>query len=251
MVNNFVVLGIPRSGTTHVCDKLTENLNVFMSQTALYEPFNPKALPVTSSLMGNIFDQGDIVGRLARYGYREQGAEYCGYKAFPFQISNFNILEQHKSRIIIVLRKNIWKVMGSMLVGAQRQDFRTTSTTDKFTFDINDSFTRANFLTSWHNITSAYWLLENTFRNSPHFLDIMYFEDFTKQGTYDRVNEYFKYDYNFISDYSDDHHPSIYYNNWDEFVYVVKDWTAKCKRHYDALPEYVMEHILDETENTP
>ena len=247
MANKFVVMGLPRSGTTHFCDKLTENLDVFMSQISLYEPFNPRGLPVTSALLGNMFDQYDVITRLTRYGTEQQGASYVGFKTFPFQMQDWNAIERHGSSVIIILRKNIWKVVGSMLTGAARGDYRTTSKTDKFTFDPSDPMIRTNFLTTWHNITAAYWHCENTFKNRYKHVETIYFEDMIQNGVYSKVNEYFNYDYDFSSpDYDDSHHPSIYYKNWGEFVVTAKEWMDKSKPHYASLPDYVMEHIENE-----
>lgn len=243
MNKNFIIVGTPRSGTTFLCDILSQLQGVWMPRYPNYEPFNPTVLmKVSVDLNSDIFDHDAIVKKFISMKNQKQ-CEYFGFKTFTGFHSDFKqLIRDNDLDVVIMLRKDFWKVVGSKLVAIDNGNYIGTSKRFKpFVFDKSIREKR-RIKTFFNHLCRAYWLLENRM-NDLKIIDKVYFEDLIIDPVRPKINEYFNRELKFDTGYNDNDSIYSYVSNFDELKSYLLEDVKKFKIHYGALPEYLLEQL--------
>ena len=244
---NFVVTGTPRSGTTFFCNYLRNYPQIWFprfSNNDNVEPFNPVNLPVVSnSLNVAMFDQ-DLVMQKLFERKATSGLEYFGFKTFlSFHGNMLSLIEHNQLDVFVVLRKNIWMVMGSLLLAHDNQNYQGSSKRfSKFHYDGSAKEER-QILTMFHTLCRDYWYSENIWCNHPRFVEKIYFEDLIKpNASFEKLNCYFDQEINFLANYTDES-VSKYFENFDQVQQIVMKNVYKAPQHFLMLPDYISKEL--------
>lgn len=238
---NFVVLGIPRSGTKFFCKTLSDCPNIWLpSWNDTYEPFNLKKIAYTSEIFNHhFFDQDAIVKKLINSKHKQE-KEYVGFKTFLIWHRDFqNIVTDNNLKIIIMIRKDFWKVFGSFLLAIDNNDYSGSSKIFMpFKFEITNREKR-RIIDTFNNFCYQYWQLENVYSKHKNFIDKIYFEDLLHRDSFSNINDYFNREIIFNSTYSDKDSYSSYFDNFDVLKDFIKTHCKSAPKHYNNLPEYL------------
>jgi hypothetical protein len=241
---NFIILGTPRSGTTFFCETLNSRSNIWIPEFTNSEPFNPTNIVQISNIFkSNIFDQDSIIQKMIAIKEKKE-IEYFGFKTFISWHNDISsIIDKNELAIFLVLRKNIWKVLTSMLVAIDNKDFQGSSKRfDPFYYDGSNREQRRIF-TMFNSICRDYWWSENVFHNHPNLIEKIYLEDLTEENlSFQKINDYFKTEIQFTANYVED---SIgeYVANFDDLKQFILEKVHLSKYHYSALPDYIMKEL--------
>ena len=238
---NFVVLGIPRSGTKFFCKTLSQQPNIWLpSWNETYEPFNLKKISQTSEVFNShFFDHDKIVKKLINSKHKKD-KEYAGFKTFLVWHRDFrHIVDSNNLQIIIMIRRNFWKVFGSFLLAIDNNDYSGSSKEfEPFTFE-STSREKRRIIDSFNNFCYQYWQLENVYSNHPNFIEKIYFEDLLTTKSYSSLNNYFNNEITFDTTYSDQDTYSSYFQNFDELKNFISNHCKSAPKHYNSLPDYM------------
>jgi len=242
---NFVVLGIPRSGTKFFCKSLNERPNIWVpSWNSTYEPFNLKRIEHSSEIFkSHLFDHNNIVKKLIS-AKKDQQKAYMGFKTFLIWHRDFkDVIEQNQLRIIIVIRKNFWKVFGSFLMSIENADY--TGSSKRFSPFLFCPSNRENrrIIDIFNNFCYQYWQLENDYSSHKNLIDKIYFEDFTQSTKFEKLNDYFDDRIHFQNDYNDLDSVKTYFANFEQLKSFVVEHCRSAPKHYGALPDYFLENL--------
>lgn len=240
MNKNFIVVGTPRSGTTFVCDVLSKFDDIWIPKFPNYEPFNPNVLiKLSQSINDHAFDHDSIIKNFISFK-SDKNAEYFGFKTFLSFHSNIrDLVKDNDLDVILILRKDFWKVVGSMLIAIDNNDYIGTSKKYKpYKFEITKREVR-RVITFFNHLCRTYWELENSFFNESTVIDKIYFEDLIENPNRPALEKYFERTIEFNHGYNDDDSIYSYIENFDEMRDFILSEVKKYKIHYSALPDYI------------
>lgn len=230
----FVVLGLPRSGTTFLCRILDQFHDV--SFPILYEPFHANHVgPISNHYNVSALDYNGLINKLPCN-------QYMGFKTFPFyhldildMISNYNLF------VIGILRKNIWKSIGSLLAAIENSNnFNASSKPIKYCY--NHSRLEEHFIvnTVHRYLTSIYFIEKNFHQN------VIYYEDFVNRDySNDVLNTFFNRQITIRTDYDDSHHSSQYFVDFEPVKKVVLKHLDKNVITYEKIPSWALDNLYN------
>jgi hypothetical protein len=242
---NFVVLGLPRSGTKFFCKTLSEQSNIWIpSWNNTYEPFNLKKISTSSEIFdSHLYDHDLIVKKLIN-AKKEKQKEFMGFKTFLVWHRDFKeIVDKNNLQIIILIRKNFWKVFGSFLLAIDNSDYTGSSTKFSPFLFIPSNRENRRIIDIFNNFCFQYWQLENVYSFHKNFIDKIYFEDLLKSKKFDKIDTYFKNKITFQTEYRDEFDLQKYFANFDEIKKFIVDHCKTAPKHYNKLPSYFLENI--------
>ena len=230
----FVVLGLPRSGTTFLCKTLDQFKDV--SFPISYEPFHVNDISGMANYYNvSVLDYDSLIDKLPPN-------KYMGFKTFPFyhldildMISNYNLF------VIGMLRKNIWKSLGSLLAAIENSDdFNNSSKPMKYCY--NNSRLEQNFII----ITLHRYLTNIDFIEKNFHQNVIYYEDFVNQDySNDVLNTFFNRQITIRTDYDDSHHPSQYFVDFEPVKKLVLDHLDKNIITYEKIPSWALDNLYN------
>jgi hypothetical protein len=241
---NFIILGTPRSGTTFFCETLNQQSNIWIPEFTNSEPFNPaNVIQISSTIQTNLFDQNAIIEKLIDTK-NKRNVEYFGFKTFLSWHNDISsVIDRHQLSIFLILRKNIWKVLASMLIAIDNKDFQGSSKRfEPFYYDGSNREQRRIF-TIFNNLCRDYWWSENVFHNHANLIEKIYLEDLIENNiSFEKVNNYFKKEIQFSANYTED---SIdeYVKNFEELKKFILEKVHLSKYHFSALPTYILQEL--------
>ena len=244
MSKNFIIVGTPRSGTTFVCDVLNGFDDIWIPKYPNYEPFNPNVLKkVSLTAKHNAFDHDTIVKKFI--GHKSnKGAEYFGFKTFLSFHSNLReLIKDNDLDVIILLRKDIWKVIGSMMIAIDNNDYIGSSKKYQPYIFEKTSREKRRILTFFNQTCRVYWELENTFSKDLNILDKFYFEDLIENNRRPSIESYFEREIVFDHKYDNNDDISKYISNFQEMKDFILEEVSQYQQHYSALPDYISQHL--------
>jgi hypothetical protein len=244
MNKNFIIVGTPRSGTTFVCDVLSQQEGIWLPKYPNYEPFNPSILKrVSKDVKTHVFDQDSIIKKFINYKSK-MNSEYFGFKTFTgFHSDLKELIRNNNLDVIIILRKDIWKVIGSMMVAIDNNDYTGSSKKHKpFIFETTFREKR-RIRTFFNRMCRTYWELENSFQTNLNIVDKIYFEDLVSNPIRPKLNHYFDRELAFDTKYDDKDDLYRYVENFDEMKKFILDEVKDFSVHYSALPEYILKEL--------
>lgn len=245
MNKNFIIVGTPRSGTTFLCDVLNSFDDIWIPKYPNYEPFNPNVLKkVSLTVNNNAFDQDAIIKKFISYKPNKK-ATYFGFKTFLSFHSNLkDLIRDNNLDVIIILRKDIWKVIGSMMIAIDHNDYLGSSKKhEPFVFEKTSREIR-RIQVFFNQICRVYWELENIFSKDLNIVDKFYFEDLIENNKRPLLNEYFQRDILFDHGYNDNDDMSKYVVNFQEMKNFILEEINQYQIHYSSLPEYIRKSFL-------
>jgi hypothetical protein len=247
MINtkNFIIFGTPRSGTTFFCKTLNSEKNIWIPEFTNFEPFNPQIIPTTSTkFKTHMFDHSAVMQKLIN-AKEERNKEYLGIKSFvSYHADVTRLIENNQLAIFIMMRKNIWKVLGSLLVAIDNSDFVGSSKRFiPFKFE-NTNRERRRIFGMFDRLCRYYWWSENILSKHNNFIEQIFFEDLVNAGTvqFSGVNNFFNKEILFSANYTEDDLEK-YFQNFDEFKSVILERVNSAPYHYSALPEYILKEL--------
>ena len=239
----FGVLGLPRSCTTYLCRTLDDNLNIFIPKMNQYEPINWNNLEPSSLLFKNIFEPIEVLKKIKIQGDKE-GAKFTGVKLLPHNLQ-YDLVRNSKISTIVILRKNIWKVIGSTLIAARDNNWSSTSKiADPVYYNMNNPFNKALLKKFFNELVNWIYYCEKKVALSDKHVCTLYFEDFIINNKVDAINNYFSYEYFFNASYDDSHHAGEYILNIEELGKFIEHFVNSAKEHFSNLPDWALESIL-------
>jgi hypothetical protein len=241
---NFVVLGIPRSGTKFFCNTLSQISKIWIPPFRSFEPFNLKQISYSSQFFqSHLYDHDAIVKKMIDMKHH-QNKEYMGFKTFLIWHRDFkNIIENNQLDVFIVLRKNFWKTFGSFLLAIENSNYDGSSTRfEAFTFRRSNREDR-RIIDYFNNFSFQYWQLENEYSFHKNFIHKVYLEDLSDSVRYSKINDYFDHDIIFNSGYNDSHDMSKYFTNFEELKEFISQYCKSARLHYSALPDYIVQQL--------
>lgn len=244
MNKNFVIVGTPRSGTTLVCDVLNQFEDIWIPEFPNYEPFNPHNLPrLTEAMRNNSFDQDLIVKKFISHKYKKN-VDYFGFKTFlSFHSDLKNLIKDNNLDVILILRKDIWKVMGSMLIAIDHNDYIGSSKKHHPFVFVESKREVRRIMTFFNQLCRSYWELENLFTNGFSVIEKLYFEDIITDTIPNNLNLYFGKEIIFNHNYNNEAGHSSYIENFEELQNFIMQEIKNHHIHYSALPEYVINQL--------
>lgn len=243
-IKNFLVTGTPRSSTTWFCHTLNSHGRIWMPEFTNYEPFNPHNIHQTADKFKvSLFDQLGFMDTIVNYA-SQKDIDYLGIKTFISyhnDISSF--IRQYNFSIFVLIRKDIWKVLGSLCVAVDNKDFLGSSKRfQPYMFENNHRENR-RLITIFDRICLNYWYAENYFAKHENFIEKVYMEDIIKgKSSYLRINNFFNQHINLSNDYDDDD-ADVYFKNFDEIKKFFIDYCKSAPHHYSSLPDYVKQNL--------
>ena len=244
MNKNFIIVGTPRSGTTFVCDVLAQEQDIWIPKYPNYEPFNPAVSKrVSRDVKTHVFDQDAIVKKFINYKTKLD-SKYFGFKTFPsFHSDLKDLIRNNDLDVIIVLRKDIWKVIGSMMIAVDNEDYIGSSKKhEPFVFEPTHREKR-RIRTFFNQTCRSYWELENSFQQNLKIIDKIYFEDLINDPIRPNLNIYFERELKFEAGYDDSDDMCRYVKNFDEMKNFILEEVKGFQTHYSALPEYITRQL--------
>ncbi len=244
IIKNFLITGTPRSCTTWFCRTLNSYDGIWIPEFTNYEPFNPHGIPkATNKLKVSLFDQAAVIDTIKKEAEKKD-VEYLGIKTFNSYHHNISdLIDTYDFSIFLLLRKNIWKVLGSLLVAVDNKNFEGSSKRFEPFFFENSNREKRRILTIFDRICLNYWLAENYFSNHKNFIEKIYMEDIINgQISSEKINNFFAKNIDLSNNYKEDD-ISFYYKNFDEFKNYIVDYCKLSHHHYSALPDYILEEL--------
>jgi hypothetical protein len=247
MINtkNFIIFGTPRSGTTFFCKTLNLEKNIWIPEFKNFEPFNPQITPTASNkFKTHMFDHNAVMQKLIN-AKKDQKKEYLGIKSFVSYHSDVsNLIEHNQLAIFIMMRKNIWKVLGSLLVSIDNSDFAGSSKRYKPFYFENNNREKHRIFGIFDRFCRYYWYSENVLSKHKNFVEQIFFEDLIDKNNlqFDGVNNFFNKKISFSANYIEDDLEK-YFQNFDEFKSVILERVNSSPYHYSALPEYILKEF--------
>jgi len=244
MNKNFVIVGTPRSGTTFVCDVLNEFDDIWIPEFPNYEPFNPHNLHrLANSMKNNSFDQDSIIKKFISVKSKKN-VDYFGFKTFlSFHSDLKNLIKDNDLDVILILRKDIWKVIGSMLIAIDHNDYIGSSKKhDPFIFVESKREVR-RIMTFFNQLCRTYWELENLFAKDSNIIEKLYFEDIVNNNIANNLDTYFNKKIIFDHNYNDTDDINSYIGNFEELQSLIMEEVKKNHTHYSALPSYIVNQL--------
>ncbi len=243
--NKFFILGLPRSGTTAIAHTLNDTQNIYMysskkvdgivdNESYLFEPF-----ALANSKV--VLDWKNKLNYTIEPNFKEN---YNGFKVIlGDQVNIRSLVNDFQYRPLIVIRKDIWKVIFSKIAAsyATHEDTGAIGTYLKSSRTSKADFTK--FLPTVQRLEfflgtfiKAIYELENE-TNMLDPIDTIYFEDFTKPNTtYDKINNYFQKEIVFNLNYNDD------FNLIDEYLSESK-WTNNQYKYLSSRIDSMIERF--------
>lgn len=241
---NFIILGTPRSGTTFFCNTLNSYSNIWIPEFPNSEPFNPSIISQTSNIFkSNMFDHNAIIRKMISFK-EKNGHEYFGFKTFlSWHTDISSIINENELSIFLMLRRDIWKVLTSLLIAIDNKKFGGSSKRfEPFYYDGSNRERRRIFVI-FQNLCRDYWWSENVGHHHASLIEKIYLEDIIgKDISFKKINDYFKKEISFSVNYTED---SIekYITNFDDLKTFILEEVHCSKYHYSALPEYILKEL--------
>ena len=214
----FIVTGVPRSGTTFVCKKISELHTVHMDLKPGYEPFGPD---------GGVLDEEIYLRRLVQ----DNPNKIVGLKTWW---GESYLLSQHMKSYdpIVVLRKDIHKVFLSYVIMMRKGfDENHSSRNRPGVESIEHTDYSLRYLA--HSVLKSYYYTEKM----THLFKL-YFEDLSKDNP--RLDDYFEAKLDLDPGYKEtdltDYHPDP-----QRYLDVLKS-TALSMDH-KKFPDYIREKM--------
>jgi hypothetical protein len=209
-----------------------------------YEPFNPHNLyGLTELIKNNAFDQDRIIKKFIS-AKSKKNVDYFGFKTFLSYHSDLkNLIKDNNLDVILILRKDIWKVIGSMLVAIDHNDYIGSSKKhDPFIFVESKREVR-RIMTFFKQLCRVYWELENLFAKESNVIEKLYFEDIVNNNISNNLDTYFNKKIIFDHNYNNDDNISSYIGNFEELQSLIMEEVKKNHTHYSALPSYIVNQL--------
>lgn len=261
--NKFFILGLPRSGTTAVAKTLNSYDNVHMHSTKKVEGvvdnesylFEPFALANSKVVL-------DWRHKLQYTIEPKFKKDYNGFKIIlGDQVNIRSLAQDFNYRPLIVIRKDIWKVIFSKIAAsyATHEETGAIGTYLQSSRTANADFTKFRptvprlefFLGTF--IKAIYELENETYILDP--IDIIYFEDFIKPDTtYNKINKYFEKEITFNLNYNDEFDVINEYLSeagWtsNQYKYLASRIDAMIERYSikedPKIPEWLKETLIN------
>jgi hypothetical protein len=245
MSKKFVILGTARSGTTFFAESLRQHSGIWVPKFPNCEPFNPFNMELAVKKYGiHVYDQDAVFQSIVREG-EGFGFKYVGFKSFvTFHPDLLGLIERNDLDIFIVLRRDIWKILGSLLIAIDNTDFTGSSTKYKPYFYDQSPREARRVLTFFNELCKAIWWMESVFSKHKRLIHKFYLEDVGHSPvSFTPITEYFSL--KIILDYQYDTNMGLehYIENPEDFQLLIRDWCKKMPEHYSALPDYVREQL--------
>lgn len=240
MSKNFIVVGTPRSGTTFFCRTLDQYPDIWIPGFGNYEPFNPHSLNIAAEKFNQcIYDQNSAVQKMIR-SKKRYSAEYFGFKTFLTWHNNFlDLIEYNNLDVFVVLRKDIWKVLGSLLIAIDNSDYSGSSKNYQPFYFSDTNREKRRIISYFFELCKSYWYCEKVLSDHRMFVDKIYLEDFDKKDvSITSIDEYFQRPILFNTNYHQDDYTK-YYQNFEEFKSFILDHVHSAKEHYLEMPNYI------------
>jgi hypothetical protein len=240
MSNNFIVVGTPRSGTTFFCRTLDQYPDIWIPGFGNYEPFNPHGLDLSSKRLNQcLYNQNSAVQKMIK-AKKKYEAEYFGFKTFITWHNDFlNLVEYNNLDIFVVLRKDIWKVLGSLLIAIDNGDYSGSSKNYEPFYFSDTNREKRRIISYFFELCKSYWYCEKVLTNHATFVDKIYLEDFDKKDVVIKsINNYFQKNILFNTDFKEDDYEK-YYKNFEEFRTFILEYVYSAKEHYSEMPDYI------------
>jgi len=245
MNKNFIIVGTPRSGTTFICDVLSQQEGIWIPNYSNYEPFNPVVLKIVSrNIKTHAFDQDAVIKKFINYKSKIN-SEYFGFKT---TFTNFHsdlreLIKKNNLDVIIILRKDIWKVIGSMMVAIDNDDYIGSSKKhEPFVFE-SEFREKRRIEVFFNQLCRSYWEIENSFQRDLKIIDKIYFEDLIIDPVRPKLNEYFNRNLIFDTGYNDSDQIDTYIKNFQEMKDFILKEAKSFPSHYSALPDYIKKEL--------
>jgi hypothetical protein len=239
-MKSFIVVGNPRSGTTVIAKHLAQLPNVTMPALPHFELFNTWSNLPTSCLVNHpIFDQSGVVAELI--SQQQSNTKYFGFKTLAYNCPELSkIIQDNQLDVIVVLRKNIWKVLGSALITLDHHEYsKSGKTFEPYQLILsNREITRIRSL--FHKILATYWLLENF---NIEIVDKIYFEDLLLDPVRPKINAYFDQEVRFDLHYDDSDDISKYFAKFQQIKKLLLKDRDQYPNYFSVLPDYIKQHF--------
>lgn len=244
---NFVVTGTPRSGTTFFCNTLAGHADIWIprfSDLDNAEPFNPiNTIEVSNALQLPMFDHNFVVQKLIEL-QQQNRTEFLGFKTFLAYHNNMlSLIEQTQLDVIVLLRKNIWLALASLLLAQDNKDYNGSSKRfHAYTYDGSNREQRRIF-TMFYSLCKDYWFSENVWHGHSRLIEKIYFEDLIKpNATFAKINAYFGRNITFEANYQDDG-IETYFTNFNQVKAMILHRVHQSQFHFQALPDYLLKEL--------
>jgi hypothetical protein len=244
IIKNFLITGTPRSSSTWFCKTLNSYDRIWMPEFKNYEPFNPHIIrETTNALKVNLYDQNAFMDKIIEAAVKRE-VDYLGVKSFPNYHTDLSLfLNDYDVAIIVLIRKDIWKVLGSLFIAVDNKNFLGSSKRFKpYFWDKSPRETR-RLVEVFHRQCKNYWYAENYFSNHKNFVDKIYMEDIVKgKSSFKNIDNYFGKRIEFESDYTEDD-LSKYFENFEEIKKFIVELCKSAPFNYSVLPSYILEQL--------
>lgn len=236
-MKRFVILGIPRSGTKFLCNTLDKYSDI--SFPVRHEPFTHLG---NAGVVSDYYDTStlDVDGVISKFPTNQ----YSGFKVFPgtppYDIKR--IIKQYDMKVIGLIRRDGWKVLGSNMVATQQVDFGISSKMlpQRYYYSQDNMFE----LTHMMRVIDHYLMSVYTINQTADIL--LHFEELIEDGyTKRHLNSYFKRRIEFNSGYDDSHDYSHYFENFDVVKKAVLKYVDKNIKKYDIVPSWALDNLYN------
>lgn len=236
-------MGTPRSGTTFFCKTLTKFDNILIPDVPFYELFNPWALPKISNLIElDLWNQDKVIEKFVNYK-NETNKKYFGFKTFPVfhHLDLESLVNNNDLDIIIVLRRDIWKIIGSQMIAIDNNDYSGSSLHYRPYQFQNTEREKKRVLAHFLQLTKCFWYNETIFANHKNFIEKIYLEDLSDQiCSFEKINNYFDRQISFETGYNDNNDLTQYISNIEELKSFIRSYVKESMHHFKVLPEYLL-----------
>lgn len=251
-MNRFVVTGTPRSATTFFCSVLKKHYGISMVpeakgnksplDTELFPPHDDRIKPSKFTGVNN-YDNNRTIEVWSDKVTNEH-TKFVGFKTFPmYHYDNLKMIEYNDLSVILLMRKNLWKVLASLITAMNSTTWNKSGlVVKKYTYSY-DPFTYYMLRNTVDHIFNFLWYFENKLSRHDNYVTTVYFEDLIKRNyTNNDLNKYFNSTIVFNADYDDSSKPSDYISNISEIKKQYVDPLLDSKL-VEGLPSWAIDSL--------
>lgn len=235
MFNNFIITGVPRSGTHLFCNKLQQFDDIeFAFRNEPFHHLLQGQLDVPNAL--NEIQTSVLL-------FSQVKADYAGLKTFPNYLMRFmDVVSINQAHVIPLIRRDIWKAFGSMYAGLSKHENLANKSSKPWKYvSVYNKMEEAYILSYTAKTLKNLYLFHSNWNNN-----IVYFEDLVnKQFSNNAVDDYFNREITFFEPYDDSHHCSEYFRDFDHVKDIVQSHVKSNYNAYKNLPDYALDNLLN------